>query len=140
MRFWDASAVIPLVIHEAATDHLLPISRDDAVVAVWWATPVECESALARRIRQGELDAAAERIAFDELARLETMWTEIMPTAALRDEARRLLHRYALRAADAFQLASAFVAADGSPAKLPFVCLDGRLNDAARREGFPVVS
>ena len=91
MRFWDASAVIPLVIHESATDRLLPISHDDTAVAVWWGTSVECESALARRIRQGELGAAAERIAFDELARLETMWTEIMPTAALKEEARRLL-------------------------------------------------
>lgn len=67
------------------------------------------------------------------------MWTEIMPTAALRDEARRLLHRYALRAADAFQLASAVMAADVSMATLPFVCLDERLRVAARQEGFPLV-
>jgi hypothetical protein len=62
-----------------------------------------------------------------------------MPTAALRDEARRLLHRHTLRAADALQLASALVAADGDPAGLPFVCLDDRLRDAARREGFPLL-
>jgi hypothetical protein len=36
-------------------------------------------------------------------------------------------------------LAAAFVVAEGRPASLPFVTLDGRLAIAARREGFPVL-
>jgi predicted nucleic acid-binding protein len=56
----------------------------------------------------------------------------------LRNDARRLVRVHDLRAADAFQLAAARIAADGEPAALPFVTLDERLTLAASREGFPV--
>jgi hypothetical protein len=41
-----------------------------------------------------------------------------------------------LRATDALQLAAALVWCDETPRGEPFVCLDERLGDAARREGF----
>jgi hypothetical protein len=44
-----------------------------------------------------------------------------------------------LRAADSLQLAAALVAAEHQPHALEFVSLDERLNEAASREGFPVV-
>jgi predicted nucleic acid-binding protein len=44
-----------------------------------------------------------------------------------------------LRAADALQLGSAIVAADGDPSSLEFVTFDRRLAEAALREGFPVL-
>jgi predicted nucleic acid-binding protein len=44
-----------------------------------------------------------------------------------------------LRAADALHLAAALVACEERPHLLPFVTLDGRLEDAARREGFTVL-
>lgn len=47
-----------------------------------------------------------------------------------------IARRHDLRAADALQLAAAFFAAEGRPPALEFVCLDDRLADAARREGF----
>ena len=37
------------------------------------------------------------------------------------------------------QLAAALVAAEGEPHLLEFVCLDARLNEAARREGLRVL-
>jgi hypothetical protein len=52
--------------------------------------------------------------------------------------ARRLLRVHPLRAADALQLAAAFVASERRPPTLEFVCLADRLNDAARREGFVI--
>lgn len=139
MRFWDSSAVIPLCLREASTSRLMPLSRDASPLSVWWATAAECESALARRERGGGLTDEAARYAREELEQLEDRWVEVAPTLVLRDLARRLLRIHPLRAADAFQLASALMAADGDPASLPFVCLDDRLNEAARREGFPVV-
>ena len=42
-------------------------------------------------------------------------------------------------AADSLQLAAALVAAEHQPQALEFVSLDERLNEAASREGFPVV-
>jgi hypothetical protein len=41
-----------------------------------------------------------------------------------------------LRAADALQLAAAFVAAERRPHSLQIVTLDERLADAAQKEGF----
>jgi hypothetical protein len=44
-----------------------------------------------------------------------------------------------LRAADAHQLAAAFVAAESRPPSLEIVTLDDRLAAAATREGFRVI-
>jgi uncharacterized protein len=44
-----------------------------------------------------------------------------------------------LRAADALQVAAAFVAAERRPASLEIVMLDDRLANAARKEGFAVL-
>jgi hypothetical protein len=48
------------------------------------------------------------------------------------------LRVHPLRAADSQQLAAAIIAAEGEPQTLEFVSLDGRLNEAALKEGFPV--
>jgi predicted nucleic acid-binding protein len=70
---------------------------------------------------------------------IETSWLDVPPTDELRDVARRILFAHTLRAADALQLAAALVVAGDRPADLPFVCLDQRLCDAARKEGFAVL-
>jgi uncharacterized protein len=51
----------------------------------------------------------------------------------------RFLRVHPLRAADALQLAAAFMAAERRPTSLQIVTLDERLADAARKEGFPLV-
>ena len=67
---------------------------------------------------------------------LAESWNEIQPVVAVRSAARRLLRVHALRAAGAFQLAAAVVAAEGQPSSLEIVTLDEQLAAAARREGF----
>ena len=76
--------------------------------------------------------------ASDALRELQADWTEIPPSARLRELARRLLRTHPLRAADALQLAAALIAAEEEPETLGFVCLDERLTHAAQREGFTV--
>jgi hypothetical protein len=63
----------------------------------------------------------------------------VAPTAALRERAIRLLAAHPLRAGDALQLAAALAWCDDTPAGETFVCLDGRLRDAARAEGFDLL-
>jgi uncharacterized protein len=63
----------------------------------------------------------------------------IAPTSPLRDRAGRLVSAHPLRAADAFQLAAALAWCDDTPAGESFVCLDERLREAARREGFAIL-
>lgn len=108
-------------------------------IAVWWGTPVECVSAFARLRRQGELIAAGLGRARDLLDRLAEDWSEVGPSLEVREHAVRLLGLHPLRAADALQLAAALVWANRRPAGQPFVCLDARLREAARAEGFLVL-
>lgn len=139
MKFWDASAVVPLLADEAPRSELLDLLQQDPQMLVWWGTPVEVVSALARREREGVL---AERDVADAIAALRILgdgWEEILPSDAVRRTAERLLRSHPLRAADSLQLAAALIAAEQDPATLEFVCLDERLAAAARREGFLVI-
>jgi uncharacterized protein len=138
LKFWDSSAIIPLAVTEASTDAMRAIAEGDPVMCVWWATEVECVSALARLEREEALTEAATTVALERLDLLAESWNEVQPVAAVRVAARRLLRVHTLRAADALQLGAAVVAAEGQPASLEIVTLDERLAAAARREGFAV--
>ena len=139
MKFWDASAVVPLLIAEISTRRLLTLAAEDPAMLVWWASEVECASALARAEREAAIDADGAVVAFSRLGQLKTAWHEIDPSDAVRETAVRFLRVHQLRAADALQLAAAFVAAEGRPASLELITLDDRLCTAARKEGFAIV-
>jgi hypothetical protein len=139
MRFWDASAIVPLLLDEPESPALRQLLRGDAGLVVWWGTPVECASAIARVARDGTLASQEETTVLDLLRTLERSWHEILPATAVRQAALRLLRVHPLRAADALQLAAALVWAAGDPQGLGLVTRDDRLADAARREGFEVL-
>jgi predicted nucleic acid-binding protein len=139
MSFWDASAVVPLLLRQHASAALRVYYRKHPDVVAWWGTAVESESAIARLERSGELTQAEATSARKRLLEVEAGWTEVEPSEAVRRTARRLLRVHDLRAGDALQLAAAVVFADGEPGSVPVVCLDARLSSAARREGFTVV-
>ena len=67
-------------------------------------------------------------------------WEEIAPSEIVHSAAQRLLRNHSLRAADSLQLAAAWIASGQEPAALEIVSLDERLNTAARRERFTVLS
>lgn len=138
MKFWDSSAVVPLLVGETTTEAMQTIAAEDPAMLVWWATEVECLSAIARLERDEDLDSDATAAAVARLDALVESWNEVLPGDSARRTARRLLRVHPLRAADALQLAAAVVAAEGQPASLEVVTLDDRLVEAARREGFPV--
>ena len=139
MRFWDGSAVVPLLVDEPASESLLRILKADGGLIVWWGTSVECGSAIARRERDGDLPVAAANASIARLRALEPSWVEVSPSTRVRDLTLRLLRTHPLRARDSLQLAAALVAAAEEPGALGFVCLDERLATAAQREGFTVV-
>ncbi len=139
MRFWDASAVVPLVVAEEATNQCRKFLAEDPEVVVWCLTPVEVISALTRRRRESALKPTEFRKAKEQLVLLERAWSEVVSLERVRERARRLLESHPLRAADALQLAAALVAAEDNPADVPCVTLDRRLALAAEKEGFPVL-
>jgi hypothetical protein len=140
VRFWDSSAIVPLITDEPGREPLLSLLEQDPVMAIWWATPVEVASAVARREREGTLDLRAATQVLQKLRALDGAWHQVLPGDALRSTAQRLLRVHPLRAADSLQLAAALAVANGDPGALEFVSLDQRLADAARKEGLDVLA
>lgn len=139
MRYWDASALVPLVVAEPASSVLRRKASDDAIVT-WCLSGIEIASAIERRAREHALDADGRARALANLVQLAHAWTEVTAIAAARDRAHRLLATHVLRAGDALQLAAALVAANDRPRTHEFLSGDARLREAATREGFEVVS
>jgi uncharacterized protein len=139
VKFWDASAIVPLLIAEASTRRLQALAAGDPDMLVWWGSQVECVSALARLERDGALDPKVALLAFDRLKQLAAGWHEVDPSDIVREVAARFLRVHPLRAADALQLAAAFIAAEQRPASLEMITLDERLASVAQKEGFTVI-
>jgi predicted nucleic acid-binding protein len=139
VRFWDSSAVVPLLVPELASEPIRRLHASDPVVIAWWGAEVECVSAVARAERLGRLSVPGAVEGFRRLVALRKGWHEIEPSEEVREAAKRLLRVHDLRAADSLHLAAAFVAAESRPASLEFACLDERLRLAAGREGFAIV-
>lgn len=138
MKFWDSSAVLPLLVAEASSGTVAAVYERDAHQVVWCLTEIEAASALARRERDGgEREDVAD--ARSKLRLLVERWEEVNSIENVRARALRLLSTHRLRAADALQLAAALVFCDERTESLPFVSLDDRLGDAARKERFPVL-
>ena len=138
MKFWDASAIVPLLMTEPTTKTVQALAEKDPAMVVWWATEVECASAITRLERDDALDGSAATQAFHRLRELAQAWHEVDPSDPVREAAVRFLRVHPLRAADALQLAAAFIAAERRPSSLEVVTLDDRLAAAARKEGFVV--
>ena len=139
MKFCDTSAIVPLLVREAATEAAWGVFVADPVLVVSWMTAVECASAIARAEHDNLLTQAEATQAFARLDELSLAWREVEPSASVRDVARRLLRVHRLRAADALQLASATLASERQPSSLTIVTLDDRLEGAALKEGFVVL-
>ena len=139
MRFWDASAIVPLLVSETSSRSLQALAKQDSTMLVWWGSEVECASALARIEHDGALDPRDAARVFERLRQLSGGWQEIEPSDVIRQAAIRFLRVHPLRAADALQLAAAYAAAEQRPASLDVVTLDERLAIAARKEGFVVL-
>ena len=138
MKFWDSSAIAPLLVKEADSGLREDQLRHDPVMLVWFGTPAELESAICRRVREKKMDETNAQRARDRLGVLAASWIEVQATPVVRARALRLLRVHALRAADAFQLAAALVACRDQPAGHSFLSGDARLLHAARLEGFEV--
>ena len=140
MRFWDTSAIAPLVVHEAESARADQLIGADPAMVVWWGAPIECGSALARRHREESLDSAGLQAATGRMRKLSAAFIEVPASDELRNHALRTVRVHPLRAADAMHLAAALIASDFSPGALEFVTFDERQARAAELEGFRVIA
>ncbi len=136
MRFWDSSALLPLLSEEKFSDTVTSLFREDEDATVWWGTWAECMVAISRLKRETRLIEAGEGEARTNLDELSASWVEMEPTGELRLLAMLVSKTHPLKAADCLQLAAALRWCEGDINNADFVCLDNRLRQAAREEGF----
>jgi predicted nucleic acid-binding protein len=139
VKFWDSSALLPLIVEEERSRACRDLARADPLRFVWTLARVEVWGACCRKRREGLLSADQQRKARARLDRLSVGWYEVEDVPAVKSEADRLLGRYELRAADALQLGAALVACAGKPMGHSFVALDVKLLDAAKAEGLGAI-
>lgn len=133
--FWDTSALVPLCVHQGITPRARGLYRIHDLI-VWWSTPVEIASALARLVRMKQLDASDYLKARKLAQTLADSWSVIQPSDALRAHAAELVERFDLRAADSLQLAAALEWCEGAPQGRVFLTADQKLREAALLSGF----
>lgn len=136
MRFWDSSALLPLLSEERFSDTITKLLSEDRDLTVWWGTWAECGVAISRLKREDKLDETGEEETRATLDDLSENWVEIEPEDDLRILAMLVSKDHPLKTADAFQLAAALRWCEGEPVDRDFICLDRRLHRAARDEGF----
>jgi predicted nucleic acid-binding protein len=113
VKFWDASAIVPLPVAEEST------------------RPLQ-----ARLERDTALSSPAMTLALQRLQQLAAGWHEIDPS----DEIRKTASRFSasIRCVT-LTIGRGFRGAERRPASLEMVTLDGRLANAARKEGFALL-
>jgi predicted nucleic acid-binding protein len=139
MRFWDSSALVPLVVEEARSRACRTLWRSDRAILVWTLSHTEIVSALHRLAREGMLERRELPGALRRLDRLARVWAEVDALEPVRERAERALAVHALAAADALQLGAALVATRDRPKRKALVTADERLQAAAQAEGFDVL-
>ena len=139
MRYWDASALVPLVVAEPDSELVRTwLSEDDQIVTWAWSR-TEITSAIERRARDGSLSRPQRREALRRFDAFAESWDEVTELLAVRSRANALLARHPLRAADAGQLGAALLIQEQLAGALTFVCLDHRLSTAAELESLRVM-
>jgi uncharacterized protein len=139
VRFWDTSAIVPLVVRQAESGLARDWLLEDGELAVWTLTSVELASAVYRLVREGAIPEEMARVAESRADALLATAHFVREVEAVKATASRLLRVHALRGADALQLASAMVWAGGDPRGLTVCAFDARLAPAALKEGFRVL-
>jgi len=139
MRFWDSSAIVPLVCLEPTTPEVLEWYQQDSQVLVWALTSTEVLSALYRRFREGRLTSRELSDCSQNVQMLREDWSEVEALELVKQRAERLLRVHPLRAADALQLGAALLATQEQPQGINFVSFDQNLAVAAHKEGFAIL-
>lgn len=140
MRFWDTSAIIPLLYRQEFSKVAGQYLKENNNLVVARTTIVEVHSMLARLMRDKQLKKAGYSEAIIMLNHISATWAVIAPSDRMFELASQLPYSQGLTTADSIQLASAIVWTTETPLEKPFVCFDTRLAKAAKACGFNVLS
>ena len=138
MHYFDASALVKRYVREkgsAKVQRLLPAEG----AATSRLSAVEIASAVARRVREGNLSGEDRDRILAAVDRDMTAVLVVEITAAVLASAQLLLQRHPLRTGDAIQLASCLQLQEHIEDDVTFVGFDDRLLAAARAERLKTV-
>jgi predicted nucleic acid-binding protein len=138
VRFWDSSAVVPLLVGQESSTLAAAWVAEDAEMTLWTLTPVEVVSAFRRLVREQALREDSASLAERRLDQLIRTCHVVVDVPGVKRVATRLLRFHSLRAFGALQLGAALLWAEGHPEGRTVHTLDERLARAAEREGFVV--
>lgn len=141
MRFWDTSALVPLIVEEERSDECRAVMLRDRAVVVWAFTELEAFARIYRDSKQhGKLSDAEAKEAERRLALAARTWRRVGEIDAVVARFKVISRGHGLKAADCLQLAAALEWAKGYPKGKGFVAADGPLVEAADRDGFAVTA
>jgi len=146
--FCDTSAILKLYHHETGSVWMEQLFNDQSVsLVISELTTIEVASALARRLRRGEISRRAYQVALDNFARDCTQRFILIPlTSRLAEKARSLVDKYgeklAIRTLDAIQLAAGLLMTqEGDELEdLRLVGADTALLNLGRQEGMLTIN
>lgn len=138
MRYWDTSALLPLLLKQRCSENIREIIKEDKAISTSWISKVELSSAICRLEREGHIS----EIELDSLLRRVDMLIQscciVHPSEKLSDRAMRALRSHSIKSLDAIQLASALIVSKDVTNNFEFITLDKQLGNIARKEGFIV--
>src|SRR2546426_11396245 len=91
VRFWDSSAVVPLLIHQERSSRVASWVSGDNAMVVWTLTPVEVVSALRRLVRERAVSEDAARVAEIRLGEMMERGHVVIDVEGVKSLAARLL-------------------------------------------------
>jgi predicted nucleic acid-binding protein len=138
-RYFDASALVKRYVREAGSRMVRRLLAS-GIVATSRLSEVEVTFGIVRRAREGAFTAARRDRALAGFQRDMPALAVVEVIPEVTADARTLLLRHPLRAADAIQLASCLYLQRQLNQSVPFVAFDQRLLDAARTEGVAIVA
>src|SRR5438552_7581764 len=107
VRFWDSSAVVPLLIHQERSSRVASWVSGDNVMVVWTLTPVEVVSELRRLVRERAVSEDAARVAEIRLGEMRERCHVVIDVEVVKSLESRLLRLHSLCAFAALQLVAA---------------------------------
>jgi predicted nucleic acid-binding protein len=136
--FWDSSSLVPLCTTQASSAQAQQLVKEYSIVA-WWSTPIEVASAIQRLTRTGEITQQESMTAYQRRKKLLRACREIQATETVREQAEVLIQNYPLKAADALQIAAAWVWTMGDPAGSTLISGDRQVLTVAKDLGFTAI-
>ena len=138
-RYFDASALVKRYVREPGSDTVRRL-LSSGTPASSRLSEVEVSSGIIRRAREGAFTTPRRDLILAALQRDMPALAMVEMIPEITAEARALLLRHPLRAADAIQLASCLYLQRQLAQPVPFVAFDRRLVQAAQAEGLTVVT